>query len=236
MKHPASDPRTAARRARALDARLFAAITVFAFLLRLLYLAQWRRSPTFDFPIVDERYHDQWAQAIAAGRSFVEGAYFRAPLYPGFLGLVYRLFGHDYLAPRLVQAGLGALGCGLVYLIGRDLFGRGVGAAAGFAAALDWILVYFGAQLLIEPVLAFLVLVVIWMLVRCTRSSSPLLWGGTGVVLGLSALARPNMLLFAPAAMVWAWLGCGARTAGGGGRARVPPWRSAWGACSRWRR
>lgn len=188
------------------DLWLAAGITLAALLLRLLYLQQWRHCPLFDFPVVDERYHDEWARAMAAGRSYVEGPYFRAPLYPWFLAAVYALLGTDYLTPRLVQAVLGALSCGLVYWIGRPLFGRKVAAVAGLAAASYWTLLYFDAQLLISPLVVFLDLVLLALLFHAARRKSLAWWGAAGAVLGLSAIARPNILLFAPAAAGWALL------------------------------
>ena len=186
-----------------LDGILLAAIIVAAFILRLTYVLQLRDCPTFDHPAMDELYHDQWARAIAAGESFVDGPYFRAPLYPAFLAAVYKLFGHGYLAPRVIQAALGSLSCGLLYLIGRVTFGRAVGTVAGFAAASYWMLIYFDGELLIPTLIVFLDLLLIWVLLRAARRPGIWIFGLVGVGLGLSAIARPNILLFAPVIVVW---------------------------------
>ncbi|MGD8453557.1 MAG: tetratricopeptide repeat protein [Phycisphaerae bacterium] len=185
------------------DVLLFALIVLVALGLRVIYDLQLRHSPLFADPSMDELYHDQWGQAIAAGRSFVDGPYFRAPLYPAMLGLVYSVFGHSYLAPRMVQAVLGAISCGLVFVIGRRLFGRAVAAVAGFAAASYWILIYFDGELLIPPLIVPLDLLLIWLLLRAERSSGVVIFAVCGVVLGLSAIARPNVLLFGPAIVLW---------------------------------
>jgi len=185
------------------DSVIFVAVVVFAFALRALYVGQLTRSPLFDHPTMDARYHDQWARAIVAGQTFIDGPYFRAPLYPFFLAGIYRLFGDGYLGPRLVQALLGSLSCGLVFLLGRAAFSRAVGAVAGFAAALYWVLIYFDGELLITPLIVFLDLLVILLLLRGARKPGALIFGAAGLVLGLSTIARPNVLLFAPAVMVW---------------------------------
>jgi len=178
-------------------------IVLFAFVLRLIYMLQWQECPIFEHPKVDELYHDQWAAAIAAGESFVTGPYFRAPLYPAFLGVIYKVFGHDYLAPRLIQSVLGALSCGLVFLIGRMHFDRRVGAVAGLAAACYWTLIFFDGELLIPSLIVFLDLILICLLSMANRGGSRLIFGLAGAVLGLSAIARPNILLFGPAIAVW---------------------------------
>jgi len=189
------------------DTAWVVAIVLFALTLRLIYVGQLRSSPDFDHPAMDALYHDQWAQAIATGERFVEGAYFRAPLYPAFLGLIYTVCGHDYLAPRLAQAVLGALSCGLLYLVGRLVFARWVAGVAGLAAGSYWILIYLDGELLIPPLIVFLDLLLILCLLQAYRRPAAWLFALAGVLLGLSAIARPNILLFGPGIVAWLlWL------------------------------
>ena len=185
------------------DLLLFLAIVGTAFSLRMIYISQLQSSPLFDAPQMDAAYHDQWAHALVSGETFVEGPYFRAPLYPIFLAAVYKVFGHDYMVARLIQSLVGSLSCGLVFLIGRRAFGRLVGGLAGFAAASYWVLIYFDGELLIPALIVFLDLVMILLLLRALRSPSRISHLLPGLALGLSAIARPNVLLFAPAVVLW---------------------------------
>lgn len=187
----------------ATDATWLLAVFLVALCLRVAYVLQYRSCPFYGHEVMDPLYHKQWAQAVAAGQTFVEGPYFRAPLYPWLLGGIYWLFGQQDLAPRLAQAVLGAASCGLLFLIGRRTFGRTVGLLAGFAAATYWVFLYFAAELLIVTLISFLDLLLIWLLLRTADTRSPGLWVLNGVVLGLSAIARPNILLFAPAVLAW---------------------------------
>ena len=99
---------------------------------RVVHLVQIQDSPLIGAPILDEKVHHEWATLFAAGEPWsVDRAsgeplpYFRAPLYVWFLGTVYRVAGVDpALAPRLVQGVLGALACGMVFLLGQRLFSR----------------------------------------------------------------------------------------------------------------
>jgi tetratricopeptide (TPR) repeat protein len=180
------------------------AIVLLAFGLRLIYVLEVQSSPYFRTPVMDPLYHHEWAQAFAAGETFWEGPYFRAPLYPWFLGVIYWLFGPDNpFAPRIVQAVLGSLSCGLLYLIGRQVFSRTASAIAGFAAATYWIFIYYDAELLIPVLIVFLDLLLLWLLLRTGARRAAHLWLVNGLVLGLSAIARPNILAFAPALVVW---------------------------------
>lgn len=185
------------------DVLLSLAILSVALGIRLVYVFQLRENPLFDAPVMDERYHDEWAVAIAEGRTFMKEPYFRAPLYPGLLGVVYAIAGHDYLVPRILQAILGSLSCVVLYWIGREVFTRAVGFVAAIAAAGYWILVYFDGELLISCLLVFLDLVLILTLLRAWRAPGKLLFTAAGVILGLSAIARPNILLFAPFVLAW---------------------------------
>jgi 4-amino-4-deoxy-L-arabinose transferase-like glycosyltransferase len=188
---------------RRLDVALLAGVVLFAFGLRLVYVLQVSRSPLFDHPTMDALYHDQWARALAVGERYMDGPYFRAPLYPAFLACIYKLTGGSYFAPRVVQALLSSLSCGLLFVIGRLVFSRTVGAVAGLAAASYWILIYFDGELLIPSLIVFLDLLLILLLLHAVRRPGAVVLGAAGLVLGLSAIARPNILLFAPAVAVW---------------------------------
>ena len=122
-------PSTVDRRSPARSSRSsltwFLIIAGVAFALRLVHLLQLRHSDQlFLSPQMDSLYHHEWALAIAAGREFIADAFFRAPLYPYFLGLLYRLLGANPMAVRIVQSLIGSAGCGLVYLLARQLLGK----------------------------------------------------------------------------------------------------------------
>ena len=138
------------------DLLILAVVVLVALVIRVIYVLQLRDSPLFSHPILDSQVHDGWARSIVAGEEVFTGAYFKAPLYPWFLATIYKIAGPGYLVPRLVQAVMGSLSCGLVYLVGREAFGRATGALAGLAAATFWVLVYFDAELLVEPLGVFL--------------------------------------------------------------------------------
>jgi predicted membrane-bound mannosyltransferase len=100
----------------------FFIIAGFAFVLRLIHLLQLRHNdPLFFSPQMDAQYHHEWALAIVAGKQFIADAFFRAPLYPYFLGFIYKLTGANQMVARVVQALIGSAGCGLVYLLARQL-------------------------------------------------------------------------------------------------------------------
>jgi tetratricopeptide (TPR) repeat protein len=191
-------------RFRRRDLVIFGCIVAGALVLRLVYILQYRSSPTFAHPVMDALYHVEWARALARGESFMGGEpYFRAPLYPWLLSICFRLFGEGLLVPRLFQAVLSAFACGFIFLIGRRVFGRLVGAAAGAVAAAYWLYLYFAGELLITTLIIFLDLVLIYLLLAADGKRSAGRFFAAGLILGLSAIARPNILLFGVFALAW---------------------------------
>lgn len=183
---------------------LLAALLLIGIGLRILHISDMRESPIFDRPVMDPGYHDAWARSIVAGESITEGEpYFRAPLYPWLLAGVYRLGGGDPVHPRIVQALLGTGTLFLLYHLGVRLFGRGVALLAVFLALLYPLFPYFDGELLITTLALFLDMALLLALVVARDRDRPLLWIVAGALLGLSALARPNVLLFAPGIPVW---------------------------------
>jgi Tfp pilus assembly protein PilF len=84
-----------------------------------------------------------------------------------------------------------------------------VAGIASLVVALDGILVYFEADLLLECLLAPLGTLFALVLLRAGETGSARRWAVAGLVLGLFAVTRPNILLFAPVAAVLAlgWRG-----------------------------
>jgi len=209
----------------------FLIISAVAFLLRLIHLLQLRHNdPLFLSPQMDALYHHQWALAIAAGREFITDAYFRAPLYPYFLGLVYKLFGANQMVARIVQALVGSAGCGLVYLLARQLLkpqassrkphtapNSGVHPSslilhpsdvvpriAGFVMAAYPLAIWYDGELLLEGLLTFLLMLGFVLLHRSRHTDRQ--WWLPGIVFGLASLTRPNVLVFLAVLPVWLFL------------------------------
>jgi tetratricopeptide (TPR) repeat protein len=179
-------------------------IFILAFLVRFIYLIQIKSSlPFFSAPIMDELYHDTWAQQIASGQWIRGEAFFRAPLYVYLLGLTYKIFGHDLFVPRLFQMVLGSLSCVLTFLIARKLFNRTVGILSGVIASFYAMLIFYDGQLLITSLIVFLDLVLIGLLILTAEKPRALNWFFCGIVLGLSGIARPNILIFVPFVLIW---------------------------------
>jgi tetratricopeptide (TPR) repeat protein len=179
------------------------ALFLFAFFLRLIYLLQVKSNPFFYNLSLDPLFHDLWAKSIASGDLIGQGVFFRAPFYPYFLGIIYKIFGHDLFLARLIQHLIGSFSVILIYLLARKLFDRRVAVIAGLLAATYWILIYFEGELLLDCLLVFLGTFLLLQLYRAADRPTFWNWFLAGIVLGLFAITRPNILAFVPFILLW---------------------------------
>jgi tetratricopeptide (TPR) repeat protein len=185
---------------------------LFALGLRLIYLNQLQGSPMFDAPIMDGKYHHEWVQlirsdwstAILEGVSLHPGApYFRAPLYAYSLAIIFAIFENGFLAARVIQFLIGSLSVLLIYFLGKRVFSPAAGRIAAVLAAVYGPFIYFEGELLIPVLLLFLSLLFVLAVLAAERKPSWLRWLGCGALLGLTATARPNVLVFLAVLIPW---------------------------------
>jgi len=179
-------------------------VFLLAFILRLIYLIQVKSNPHFFSPTMDPLYHDIWAQNIAGGNWVGSKVFFRAPFYAYFLATVYKIFGHSYVIPRLIQHLIGSFSCILVYSLAKKLFNRKVAMVASLLAAFYGMFFYFENELLLDSFLVFFDLLLILLLLRAKDNPKFLNWLVCGIILGTSAITRPTILVFIP--FVWLWI------------------------------
>ncbi|HEU4366287.1 MAG TPA: glycosyltransferase family 39 protein [Candidatus Krumholzibacteria bacterium] len=185
-----------------------------ALALRLLfYFLNRKLNPTFSFPVMDSLYHHEWALDLVAGGTSGTDAFFRGPLYPYFLSLLYRMSDSSIAFAVLVQHLIGALTAGLIYLTARELFSRSVSLVAGLTTALYWVLVYMEGDLLLETTFIFLNTLAMFLLLQGVRRHSLARLAAGGFALGLATITRPSIMVFFPAVPIAIYLAGRARPA-----------------------
>ena len=178
------------------------AVFAAAFAVRLIFVWHSRRLPFFFSPIIDANEYDlRAAELLTTGIS--DRTFEQAPLYTVFLAANYYLFGHGYLAPRIVQCLMSAASCVMVQRLGARLAGRTAGVIAGFAAALYGPLVFYETDLLREVLVIFLALALLLCLLRSEEGGRFRWAAAAGSLMGLSLITRENVLLFVPVAAAW---------------------------------
>lgn len=190
------------------------AIFALAFAVRMVYMLQVRHSVFWSWPLVDAKTYDDIAQDLVKtswlgplpNEQTPYAPYYQPPLYPFFLAVIYAAFGHLYLAAKVIQFAMGSVTCVLAYFIGQRFFGWRVAIAAGIATALTASQIFYDGQLLPAALTTFLNMLIIVLAAKQTDSPARWRWPVIGLLLGLSATTRPDILLFAPALVSWMWL------------------------------
>lgn len=161
--------------------------------------------PHADAPVIDEASYDRWAREIAAGDWMGDEVFFQEPLYPYALGTVYAVTGGSRTAARLVQVALGVLSTWLLWWLARRAFGRRAGWIAAALFALHPVAILMPC-LLLKPNLFVPILAGLCIALLSDRDAAPKRWVLIGVLGGLGALLRGNMLILLPALALWPFL------------------------------
>ena len=122
----------------------------------------------------------------------------RTPIYPLFLSGIYFLFGHSYLAVRIMQSIIGSLTCIVIYLIGKKTVNKNVGFIAATISIFYPFFIYYTGYLLVETLFTFLLAVAVYWLITSIEKPD---WKNltlSGVFMGLAALCKPTAFAFIP--------------------------------------
>ena len=189
------------------ELKLLVVLFVLALAIRSAYFfVNKGGNPLFELPILDGLFHHDWARRIVAGDLWGDEVFFRAPLYPYVLALFYAVSDSSIAFATYLQHVIGSLSVVLVYLLARRFFSPGVSLVAALIAALYWPLIYFEGDLLIVTLIVFLDLAALVIFCMAVERHGVAWFLATGVVLGLSAIARPSILIFVavvPVALFW---------------------------------
>jgi 4-amino-4-deoxy-L-arabinose transferase-like glycosyltransferase len=157
-------------------------------------------------PIIFNKY-PYFAEQISKGGVIGERILDLSPAYLYITVLFFKIFGPNWEALALVQILLGSLNCIFIYFIGARIFGT----ATGLLAAA--ILMLYGnmtlVELTLEPetfVLFFNSLALLALIKSGNEGTPPYRswkWFLAGMLIGLSAITKPNALLIIPGALIW---------------------------------
>lgn len=178
---------------------IFVLLTAFA--LRTWHVVSLRSLPLFDKLMVDSDVYDRWAQYISAG-NWLGGdtTFYMDPLYPYVLALLYKIFGHDLLVVRLVQAAVGTATCALVAIIGYRVSNqKSVGTVAAFLLALYGPVIFQEGEIEKTAFGLFFISAALTFTLFRTRLSCFL----AGGCIALATLTRGNVVLLIPLAALY---------------------------------
>jgi len=154
-------------------------------------------------------YSGMWAGVQEAARNLVEGhgcvvgqaghftPYYSLP--PGSVGLLagtYWAFGeYNDIYLRVIQAIVDSFGCLLMFLIGRELFGRKVGLIAAFLYAIYLPIAYLSTWPLHDALMPFITLVSLYFFIKSVRTRAIKFYILSALVVGVGCYFQPSILL-----------------------------------------
>ncbi len=131
---------------------------------------------------------------------------YRAVGYPLFLSLIFRICGYHLVPVLLIQALLSAVSTLLVYAIGRQVGSWKLALFAYAVAVFYYPFWYYTMMLMVETVLIFLTLLVLYGLIRWFIKPTVITAWWTGLALGAAFLVKPLILPIIPLYLVIAYL------------------------------
>jgi len=186
---------------------ILVAIFLFALLVRVVVIdaTVGFSTPAAVEPAADSRIHIAIVQSLLEGKGYrFDGkrTAITPPLYIFFLAGLYRVF-HSPEFIRLIQAVIGAVGCILLFEIGRRMLGYATGLVAALVLSVHPLAAYLAGLHLTESLFLFLVLLILYQSLRVAERPTT---GATlllGALVGFAALTRAVFLGFLPFVVVW---------------------------------
>lgn len=144
----------------------------------------------------DEGEYDRLALNLAAGKGYInstDGAptSLRPPLYPVVLALIYKVFGYNILAVRLIQALIGSFTVILLYGIAYRIFGSAVAFLTGISASFYMTFVTSTGLLHTETLSTFLIVLISYLIMTADEEKPARLFF-IGILCGLSTLMKSS--------------------------------------------
>lgn len=149
----------------------------------------------------DEAIYGYWAQLIAFGQDplLLSVPLDKPPLFIYLLAGIFKLLGPTEVAARLIGEVASLAAVGLVYELGRRLYGQPVALLAAGVMALSPFNVLFAPTAFTDPLMVALILTAL-NLAAASR------WGWAGVTAGLAVATKQQGILFVPLVAATGWI------------------------------
>jgi hypothetical protein len=194
------------RRPDEVPVRMLLAVWLVGLVLRLVHNEALLADPLYFNPLGGNLPYLLAAEAIAGGDliPFDGPVSLNSPAYPYLLAALYEVLGvNAFYGVRVVTSAVDAGTCVLVALLAFRHWGVVAGWAAGLLLAVYGPLIFFAADLNEVPFTLFLLTAGV---VALDRANKPANYAVAGLLLGLTAATRPNVLLAGLGALAVPWM------------------------------
>ncbi len=172
---------------------------VFIFLLSFAVQLVYLYLNPLDNPKGDSVTYDIIASNMLNGKGFCiheQAPVSLHPLYPVFLSLIYKIFGHNYFIVQLFLAVFFAITCAVIYLIGAGVFNERAGFIAAIFTSAYPPLFGLSRLMLTESLFIMFLYASIFSLLFFIKTNKAWALFLSSILLGLSILARPQIFYF----------------------------------------
>lgn len=176
------------------DRKIIFIIIFLSVLVRLLYL-----SVPFVINVADGAGYVSMADLALEGnwQSFFDDFTYRTPLYPFFIALTKIIFGKGFVwGLPLIQHLLGVIQAVLLFLIGKKVFNKWVGALAGLLTGISAYPIYWEHNSMSDFFFGFVTVLSTYLLLRALTENKKNLYFIFGTAYGINLLVRPVLQLF----------------------------------------
>lgn len=171
-------------------------IFLLAFSLRIIVALRTPNAPLGG----DADLYDYFATSISHGKGMLNQSgkptAFYPPAYPLFLAFVYTVFGKSYLFYKIVQSGIGALTCVMIYFIAKAILNQNIGLIAAIAASFYHFFIISNTLMMPETLFTFFSVLAVFFWIRFRREKGVIYPILLGLSLALASLTKAGFLYF----------------------------------------
>ncbi len=173
---------------------------------RVLFFLELKDTDLARIPLLDSQTYHEWAARLVGGDWGWNETYWMGPLYPHLLAVVYALFGVGSQVALVLQLAMSLLNVWLCHRLALRMTGSAEGAllAAGIFS-LYGAPVFYAGTLLMATLVTTLYLLVGLQSVNAVQQPTTGNWLKLGLLVGLTGLARGNVLLLLAFLPVLLW-------------------------------
>jgi 4-amino-4-deoxy-L-arabinose transferase-like glycosyltransferase len=178
-------------------------VALVALAIQSLYILESNRHLAFQLPVVDSVTYHKLAVSLIGDNAAAGRAFWRPPLYPYVLSIVYRLFDSNLLATRLVHGLFGVVSAMIVYIVALRFMRTRPALVTALLFCFYGPLLFFFSQLLPAGLAVLLGLIALWMTLRFVEAPARGRALACGIAYGVAALNVPNILICAAVPLGW---------------------------------
>lgn len=180
-------------------------VLLAALILRLIFIFELQGTPFAENLFSDSEIYNNWAKEIVQNGAWIgDEVFFMAPVYPYFLAFVYLIFGLSAVfAVKIIQVLISTITVYFIYLIGRQFHSKAVGFTGAIIASIYSIFIFYSGLILSETLQAFFITLLGYLIIRNQNNTNLKNWFWIGIVLGISAIIRGNIIIFLLAAVIY---------------------------------